>query len=161
MVHEEDSRRKKLKPRGRPFPKNNKQGKPKLDLLDTSGHEISHERGVIAPIAQLDFLEPLNANEGVFSKLPDLVMDTMDKILKENMQPEKKEDLKELELIETIEFKEGENKLEIRFSKRHNRMYRIQIFLNDEIEIRPVTYTGTSTGKSYWNLLKNSLKKVK
>jgi O-acetylhomoserine/O-acetylserine sulfhydrylase-like pyridoxal-dependent enzyme len=86
-------------------------------------------------------------------------LDKTDKTLKENMETTKQEEPKALELIETMQFMDGPNKLEIRFSKRHNRMFRIQIFLNDEIEIRPVTYTGTSTGHSYWNLLKKSLKK--
>jgi len=68
------------------------------------------------------------------------------------------DETKELELIESIDFKNGENKLSIRFSKKHNRMFRIQIFLNDKNEIRPVTYSGASTGKTFWSLLKGVLK---
>lgn len=71
----------------------------------------------------------------------------------------KKDDTKKFEIIEKIEFKNGENILSIRFSKKNNRMFRIQVFLNDEFEIRPVTYSGSSTGISFWNLLKGSLKK--
>ena len=66
---------------------------------------------------------------------------------------------KELDLIESIDFKNGENTLSIRFSKRHNRMFRIQVFLNNKNEIRPVTYTGASTGYSFWALLKGAMNK--
>jgi hypothetical protein len=38
-------------------------------------------------------------------------------------------------------------------------MFRIQVFLNDQVEIRNVTYTGAKTGYGFWNLLKGALKK--
>lgn len=63
-----------------------------------------------------------------------------------------------LDLIESIQFKNGENTLTINFSKKHNRMFRIQVFLNDKYEVRPVTYTGSSTGYAFWNFLKGALK---
>lgn len=160
MLHEEISGRKKGKPRGRPFPKNNNRGKPKLDLLAPSGHETCDERGSIAAAHQSAIVEPKNTDESILYELPSLIMNAMDKTLKENMEtPKKEEEPKDLELVENIEFTDGLNKIEIRFSKRHNRMFRIQIFLNGETEIRPVTYTGASTGHSYWNLLKKCLNK--
>lgn len=66
---------------------------------------------------------------------------------------------KGLEIVEKMEFTSGRNKLTIRFCKKPNRMYRLQIFLNDELEIRPVTYNGWSLAKGYWTLLKGTLKK--
>lgn len=66
---------------------------------------------------------------------------------------------KPLETIEEIDFFKGNDRLTIRFSKKHNRMFRIQIFLNNEIEVRPVTYTGARTGYSFWNLLKGAMQK--
>lgn len=66
---------------------------------------------------------------------------------------------KPLETIEEVDFLKGNDKLTIRFSKKHNRMFRIQIFLNNEIEVRPVTYTGARTGYSFWNLLKGAMQK--
>jgi len=49
--------------------------------------------------------------------------------------------------------------LSIRFSAVNNRRYRIQVFLNDETEVRPVTYQGSSSGYAFWKLLKGALKK--
>jgi len=64
-------------------------------------------------------------------------------------------------VIESIDFisKDEKNKLSIKYSKKSNRSFRIQIFLNDEQELRPVTYTGSSTGNTFWSLLKGALKK--
>lgn len=69
------------------------------------------------------------------------------------------EPTKEGEIIDSIEFKNGSNVLKIVFKKQHNRSFRIQAFLNETTEIRPVTYTGSSTASSFWSLLKGSLKK--
>lgn len=71
---------------------------------------------------------------------------------------EKSDDPKKLETVESIEFVREGNKIELRFSKSSNRLFRIQIFLNGQIEIRPVTYTGASTGYSFWNMLKGIMK---
>lgn len=165
MVHKDHSKGPKRKPRGRPFPKGNKRGKLENDLLATPRHEISDERGVIAPSSQHKIPELIDEEleqSGITLRLEGKGADVVNKLLKESMdstQEELKDDKKELELIESIEFKNGENTLTIRFSKKHNRMFRIQVFLNDVSEIRPVTYTGASTGYSFWNLLKGSLKK--
>lgn len=134
MITRNDIKGKSVRQRGRPFPPNNTKGKPKINDKD---------------------IEPI----------PKSVQNTVDEKLKEPMNtlveqaPEIKDESKELELIDSLVFKNGENNLTIRFSKKHNRMFRIQIFLNDESEIRPVTYTGASTGYSFWNLLKGALKK--
>lgn len=63
----------------------------------------------------------------------------------------------EAELIDCLEFKNGKNILKIVFKKQHNRSYRIQCFLNDRIEIRPVTYTGSKTATIVWELLKSNV----
>jgi hypothetical protein len=68
-----------------------------------------------------------------------------------------KEILEENTEIDFLEFEKGKNKLKISLFKKHNRMFRIQIFLNDHTEIRPTTYTGSSMALSFWNLLKESL----
>lgn len=175
MVHSEPSEGKKFKPRGRPFPKGNKRGKLKDDVLDASRRESGVEGGVVAPALKSAIVDP--ANNGILCQLPKVFMQTIDNTLKECMETNlieedkeiqevkdeakdvKKDEPKELETIETVDFKNGENTLSIRFSKRHNRMFRIQVFLNNENEIRPVTYTGASTGYTFWNLLKGALKK--
>ena len=69
-----------------------------------------------------------------------------------------KEIVEENTEIDFLEFENGKNKLKISLFKKHNRMFRIQIFLNDHTEIRPTTYTGSSMALSFWNLLKESLK---
>ena len=175
MVHPEPSEGKKLKPRGRPFPKGNKRGKLDNEILVASGLKISVEGGAVTPPLDSSIVDPVN--DGIFHQLPKLVMETLDNTLKECMETNqveavepiqevkeiasevKKEELKDLETIESIDFKNGENTLSIRFSKRHNRMFRIQVFLNNKSEIRPVTYTGASTGYAFWNLLKESINK--
>jgi len=72
---------------------------------------------------------------------------------------QEKEQQGKFETIESIDFKNGENTLTIRFSKKINRTFRIQVFLNSNFEVRPVTYAGYFMGISYWNLLKGSMKK--
>ena len=176
MVHREPSEGKKLKPRGRPFPKGNKRGKLENEILDTSGSEISVEGGAVTPSLNSSIVD--SARDGVFHQLNTFVIDTLDNTLKECMETNqveeiepmqeevkeiakesKKEDLKDLEVIESIDFKNGDSTLSIRFSKRHNRMFRIQVFLNNKEEIRPVTYTGASTGYTFWTLLKGAINK--
>ncbi len=170
MVHKIDLEG-KAKPRGRPFQKGHTIRKTKNAINDTTGHSSGNEGGVVAPALKSAIVEP--ENDGILLQLPKLVMEAMDKTLKENMETPQQEkeggyiDLSEKEmneilpltLIETMDFTSGENKLSIRFSKKNNRMFRIQIFLNDENEIRPVTYNGSSTAYGFWNLLKKSLKK--
>lgn len=171
-----ERREEKLKPRGKPFPKDNVRGKPKSKALVPSGRESSVEGGVVAPEPQSVIVEPLIEESTVLNLLPTLVMNTTDQILKENMEspaeikdvgpgitldsPKAKEaeEVKDLELIESLDFINGPNKLSIRFSKKHNRMFRIQVFLNDDNEIRPVTYSGATTGMAFWKLLKGVLK---
>lgn len=152
----------KKKPRGKPFPKGHKKGSHDIADKSSSGLEISDEGGVIDPSPQEVKAEDLNRHENVLSQIPKLVMETIDHNLKEAMntpQQIKEETLKDLELVESVDFMNGPNKLSLRFSKKHNRMYRIQIFLNDEHEVRPVTYSGASTGTTFWNLLKGVFKK--
>lgn len=64
----------------------------------------------------------------------------------------------ESDVIDSIDFKNGENTLSIKFIQNYNRTYRIQMFLNDKIEIRNVTYSGNNTANNFWSLLKGNLK---
>lgn len=165
MVHKDDSKGKRGRPRGRPFPPNNKRGKSKDDVLASSGHEIGDERGVIASAPRSAIVEENKGQktEAVELNLPKESVENTIQTIKESMNTAQeeasvKEEIKDLELIESLEFKNGENTLSIRFSKKHNRMFRIQIYLNNKSEIRPITYTGASTGYAFWNFLKDSLK---
>jgi hypothetical protein len=175
MVHSESSERKKRKPRGRPFTSDNNPRKPKRKVLDASGLESSDEGGIVVALTQSAGLEALK--EGFDQMEKQAVEDLKETVeaLKEEREPEKiltcqgaggdylhpikKEEPKEGEIIDSIEFKNGSNVLKIVFKKQHNRSFRIQAFLNETTEIRPVTYTGSSTASSFWNLLKGSLKK--
>jgi hypothetical protein len=162
------------RPRGKPFEKGNqnfKKRKSETKAILASGREISVEGGVVAPTPQSLAQEPLNTEKSILSEMPKKVIDTTNQILKESMETpatiesfppseiEKAEDDKKAEIIESIDFFNGNNKVSIRLSKRHNRMFQIKIFLNDETEVRPMTYTGARTGYMCWNLLKGSLKK--
>lgn len=156
-----ERRNEKVKPRGKPFPKDNIRGKPKIKAVDDSGRGSGVKGGVVEKVSAGQIV---NHTDGLLLQIPQKLMEVMDRTLKENMetpQEESKEtnEVKQLELIESIDFTNGPNKLTIRFSKKHNRMYRIQIFLNEENEIRPVTYSGASTGMTFWKLLKGALKK--
>ena len=162
MVHETISTGYKGKPRGKPFEKGNKRGKLTSEVSSFTRLESSYERGVVAPSLNSSIVEP--DNSGINFQLPKRAMETLDTTIKEFMETpqEVKEDFEEkkpLEIVDSMEFKNGENTLTIRFSRKDNRMYRIQVFLNDDTEIRPVTYSGASTGNSFWKLLKGALKK--
>ena len=133
--------------RGRPFTKGNKNGKVPGEIVDSKGYPSTIKGGV---------LESKEEPEKI--KIPEIVLVGSTTCIKP-IENEEKEDSKDLKLIESLVFKEGENTLTIRFSERHNRMYRVQVFLNDSIEIRPVTYTGRSPGYGFWNLLKGMMKK--
>lgn len=146
MVHQESGPRKTSKPRGRPFPKGNKRGKLEGDLLVTERHQIS------------DGGEIINQESSAELKLPAKAVEMMQSVID---APKIETSSKEIELVESIDFMHGENKLSLRYSRKQNRSFRLQIFLNDELEIRPVTYQGSSTSYSFWNLLKGSLKKSK
>jgi hypothetical protein len=60
--------------------------------------------------------------------------------------------------LDAIVFTNGNNTLKMTFRQKDNRICNMKIYLNDTTEIRPVTYNGLHTGKTYWNLLKASLK---
>jgi hypothetical protein len=159
MVRKINSKGIKLKPRGRAFAPGNNRGKLKNNVLASPGHQIGDGGDIIANDSQQSILDPKE------SHLEPIVLDesaftydkgerNIDKLLNENSKiavPEPK-------VIDSIEFTQGVNKLRITLSKKHNRMFRVQIFLNDVTEVRPVTYTGSSPAMTFWQLLKGSLK---
>lgn len=151
MVYTEPSEGKKSKPRGRPFVKGNNKGKPRNDVLDNPGHESSIEG------------QPIDESKILLNLLTGEETITGQKPATQSLPIEEEQDAKEesklpLVLVESIDFIRGENKLSIRLSKRHNRLYRLQIFLNDTTEVRPVTYTGASAAFSFWDVLKGLTK---
>jgi hypothetical protein len=161
MVHSESSKGKRGKPRGRPFLKGNKRGKLENDVLASSGREISNRGEVIAPPSN-EVVEPYKDN---FLDLRGLPEETVNKFLENNglkvIEEEGKKESKPVppnQMIDSIEFVNGNNKLKIAFLKKHSRQYRIQVFLNEDTEIRPLTYTGSSTANAFWGFLKSSLK---
>lgn len=161
-----ERRNEAAKPRGKPFPKGHKKGSHDIKEELASGLATSNEGGIVVPSPQLLNLEAIEEPKSVLYELPRLISETIEHNLKEPMnntqevkEEEKEDTKKDLELIEKLDFVNGENKLSIIFSKKPNRMYRIQLMLNDEHEVRPVTYSGTSTGMAFWNLLKGVLKK--
>lgn len=173
MVHREPSQGKKGKPRGRPFVRGNKRGKIENAVLDASGRESGDEGGIIAPLGQSPIVEAMKQE---FDKFEEETKQDLKELLNPPSpaqeltaqgaggeyveQPVKVANPIENTVIESIEFLRGKDTLKIVLLKRHNRMYRIQIFLN-ESEIRPNTYTGASSALAYWNLLKGSLKNEK
>lgn len=166
MVPQESIERTKPKgkPRGRPFFKGytpHNKGKPNATLLDDPGHQIGAEGGIIATPSSSSIVEPLNASDGINLQLPPKVVEAVTKLTETRMEEQEQkqgEPLAPLQLIESIEFTNGKNKVSLRLSKRHNRLYRVQIFLNDSMELRPSTYNGASTAYSFWNVLKEIMK---
>lgn len=65
---------------------------------------------------------------------------------------EKLEKIKNI-LIESITIDDGKNQINIELSKKHNRVFKIDVYFN-RCEIRPATYTGRSSAMNYWKLLK-------
>lgn len=63
------------------------------------------------------------------------------------------------ETVDSLTFSNGNDTLKIVLIKKHNRMFRLQMFLNENIEIRNNTFNGASQAYNYWDLLKNSLNK--
>lgn len=63
-----------------------------------------------------------------------------------------------VEVVDSMDFCNGENLLSVRLMRRPNRSHSVQIFMNGETEIRNVTYNGAKGALAYWNLLKGSLK---
>lgn len=163
-----ERRRERAKPRGRPFAKGNNKGKVDDEVLDDTGLASGDEGGALTPTPEsVQNGRTEHEEDGMAFQLPKKACEvalSLHQTIKENMNTtqEKKpsgEDDKNLELIDSIDFMHGENKLSLRFSKRTNRMYRIQIFLNDTYEIRPTTYSGISTGLNFWNFVKGVFKK--
>lgn len=161
-----ERRNEKAKPRGKPFPKGHKKGSHDVKDELAGRPAISDERGVVDLPSQSPIEELEKPTENVLNELPRLIVETINHNLREPMnntqelkKEEKTEVNKDLELIDSLDFMNGENKLSIRFSKRHNRMYRIQVFLNDTLEVRNVTYAGVSTGKTVWDLMNGVMKK--
>jgi hypothetical protein len=66
--------------------------------------------------------------------------------------------LADLTPVDSIEFVNGKNTLKIVLSKKHNRMYRVQVYLNNTMEIRPATYTGYAPASTFWGFLKEITK---
>ena len=91
----------------------------------------------------------------------ELKSDFKDGLINEPAEKEPKDAVSaihDLVFVDQIEFVNGKNTLKIVLSKRHNRMYRVQVFLNDTMEIRPATYTGFSPASTFWGFLKEITK---
>ncbi len=139
MVHSNNGERQKCKPRGRPFPPGNKRGKPSREILDDSRHNTSSERE-----------------------------DVKDREIKDSNCMEK--DISDFEkkfnelaytLIDSLDFENGKDKISVKFLKKGNNSFRIQIFLNGKHEVRPTTYNGSRMAFAYWDLLKGTLEEKK
>lgn len=159
MVRKSAGERPKYKPRGRPFPKGNKQGSLRDNVVVAPRRESSDRGEVIEPQQNKSIAEPIKEELKIMPKPPEAVeiqqeQETPIEIAQEN----EKSKVPEPVIMEFLEFVNGNNKLNIVLSKKHNRMYRIQIFLNDKTEIRPSHYVGSSPAMCVWNLLKGSLK---
>ena len=162
MVHNDINEGKKPRSKGRPFAKGNIKGKPRDEILASTGHQSSLGGEVIASNPKSSILEPVKESlegkkelEKAISRdcpeTPPTTLPAIEAIAESKALPEPVP-------VDSIEFKQDENILKIVLSRKHNRMYRVQIFLNDSIEIRPTTYTGSAPAMGFWNLLKNSLK---
>lgn len=162
MVLEDTSERKKRKPRGRPFPKGNINGKPRDSVLDVMGRETDVRGATIAPDQQKPDTGQINKEIRPMQEPTQpisqekIIAPFSDEQRKENNTVE--EDEAELKPVDEMVFSDGKNTLKILLRQKKNRVFRMQVFLNDTQEIRPLTYTGSATAMTFWNLLKGSLK---
>lgn len=168
MVSKPKSARKPIE--NEPAFRKRKSGSNTGEVMDALGRSTSDKRKTIAPKQDKEPQPPLNENlepcgdvgtmqaddgSNVFYQLPKAIVETIDQMTKQELStPVPPVD----ELVDNISFSDGKNTLKIVFIKKQNRMYRIQIFLNDNMEIRPATYTGSNTAEMFWKLLKGSLK---
>lgn len=144
MVHTKVSGGSQDRVIGRPFQKGNYKGKPRNEILDSKRPAIGNKQADIAPDEKQASKTPLKEEKMEPQNLP---------VVKKEVEAE------ENILVEAIEFKNGDNALRITLMRKTNRVYRIQVFLNDGLEIRPSTYTGSSGAMNVWKLLKSYLKK--
>lgn len=66
------------------------------------------------------------------------------------------------ELVDSMDFYSDEaktHKISIRITRMPNRAHKVQIFLDDNIEIRNSSYVSASSGMAYWKMLKNCVRK--
>jgi hypothetical protein len=163
MLFKRVSPRTKAKPRGRSFTKGNKRGKPDGSVLDAKGRGISIERETLTQ-KECESMKETKTAENVAAFIPETPVLNPPK---EN-PPEEKQILESkpeqvldvLEVVDSLDFKDDKgNTLKIIYRSTPARRYRLQIFLNESQEIRPVTYNGTSTSMAFWSMLKGNLKK--
>ncbi len=133
------------KVRGRPFQKGNKNGKMECHVLDSNGKRNGVKGGVVDP----HLLKP---QEGTL-KLEIEVLPTQKEEMKES------ENEKHQEVIDFLEFVNGNNTIKIQFSKKSSRNFRLKILINDEIEVKPVSYITKQSAYDSWEMLKRVLKK--
>lgn len=156
---DEESAKSRGRPRGKPFSKGyepHNKGKSNSTLLDDSGHQNDLERTDVRVEPNKSIGEPAMHEIKPPDQpiVPAKIIEHGDSISLTKADEETKD-----QIMERIDFMNGNDKLSIIFSKRHNRSFRIQVFLNDTTEIRPTNYTGALTGYGFWNLLKGAMKK--
>ncbi len=131
MVHRIKGIGEKGKPRGRPF----KKGESTINT--------KHDDGVRKRMSKNNVLDDTRHETSVRG---------------EDVEPKEasREQLLKYEtLVDQIEFTDEQgNNLKLRFMRLSTRLYRMQVLLNDSVEIKPVTYSGSAMGNNYWNLLK-------
>ncbi len=146
MVHKDiiERRADKGQPRGKPFQKGHSVRKPRSENVVDKGHSGSIEREAIAPIPPKQYVD-LNPESTI--------------LMEENQQNSEVIINNDTKILDTMDFYNEKNKLSIKLILSKNRTVRVQMFLNEETEIRNMTYHGIKTGMTFWNLLKGTLRK--
>lgn len=143
MVHSEPSKGRPAKIRGRPFLPGNVRGKPKPGILADTRHKGGTGREDMSINAAEEEDDDNDLHETIENPTQALPSEAQE----------------EEPIIDQIEFTHGKNTLKIIMRKKHNRLFKTQVILNDKTEIRPVTYTGSTMAQAFWGLLKRSLLK--
>lgn len=149
MVHKDHGNGEKSKVRGRPFVKGNKRGKFTCHVLDDSGHRSGDSGGVVDPHTFKGYSDQLK------------IEIEENQMIQEEEKSKQEEDYNynPVEIIECLEFMNGKNKLKIEFSKKSQRNFRVKIMLNDEKELKPISFVTKSLAYDSWDMLKRILKK--
>lgn len=159
MVHEDIIAR-RAKKEGKHIEKNDKVAKSQKSNMASARPETNDSGGTIAVNTKKPVVSSQNANLKDLDKLNE----SKKSVEKENKWADlekfvpEEENIAPKKLMDCIEFSNGKNILSLKLFKTHNRMYKIQAFLNDQIEIRPVSYNGGGSANAYWNLLKGAVK---
>jgi hypothetical protein len=125
--------------RGRPFTKGNVKGKPTERIKGSIDDQMVVRGGDIA-------------------QSKDKSTEAEKTALKPKIDPIPEKDTAPV-LVDQIIFKDDKgNEVKVCLFSTKTRHFRMQVFLNEKMELRPTTFTGNNAAMSFWELFKKNLR---